>query len=89
MGTKLHIHVYIFFPPIVVLQYKYLDIVPNATQQDLIINPFQGQQFASDNPNNPTLLILPTPYLSPWAATSLFSKSVIFFSVEMFICAIY
>ena len=43
MGTKLHIHVYIIFPPIVVLQYKYLDRVLNATQQDLIVNPFQGQ----------------------------------------------
>ena len=43
MGTKLHIHVYILFPPIVVLQCKYLDIVPNATQQDLIVNTFQEQ----------------------------------------------
>ena len=34
MGAKLHIHVYILFPPIVVLQCKYLDIVLNATQQD-------------------------------------------------------
>ena len=38
MGTKLHIHVYILFPPIVVLRCKYLDIVLNATQQDLIFN---------------------------------------------------
>ena len=30
MGTKLHLHVYIFFPPFVLLQYKYLDIVLNA-----------------------------------------------------------
>ena len=43
MGTKLHLHVYIFFPPIVLLQCKYLDIVLNATQQDLIVNPFQEQ----------------------------------------------
>ena len=35
-GTKLHIHVYIAFPPVVVLRCKYLDIVLNATQQDLI-----------------------------------------------------
>ena len=43
MGTKLHIHVYILFPPIVMLQCKYLDIVLNATQLDLIVNPFQEQ----------------------------------------------
>ena len=43
MGTKLHMHVYILFPPIVVLWYKYLDIVLNASQQDLIVNPFQEQ----------------------------------------------
>ena len=43
MGTKLHIHVYILFPPIVVFQYKYLDIVLSATQQNLIVNPFQEQ----------------------------------------------
>jgi len=41
MGTKLHIPVYIIFPPIVLLQCKYLDIVLNATQQDLVVNPFQ------------------------------------------------
>ena len=53
MGTKLRIHVYIIFPPIVVLRYKYLDIVLSATQQDLIVNPFQEQQFASVNPKLP------------------------------------
>ena len=67
-----------FPPPFVLLRYKYLDIVLDATQQDLLVNPFQ---VVSDNPK---LLILPTPSLSPWAATSLFSKSMIFFAVEMF-----
>ena len=86
MGTKLHIHVYILFPPIVVLRCKYLDIVLNATQQNVIINPFQQQEFASVNPRLP---IPPTPSLSPWATTSLFSKSMIFFSEETFICAVY
>ena len=43
MGTKLHIHAYIIFPLIVALQCKYLDIVLSATQQDLIVNPFQEQ----------------------------------------------
>ena len=38
MGAKLH--VYIFFAPFVLLQYKYLDIVLTATQQDLTVNPF-------------------------------------------------
>ena len=75
-------YMYIFFPPpFVLLQYEYLDIVLNATQHDLIVNPFQ---VASDNPK---LLIPPTSSLSCRAATSLFSKSMIFFSVEMFICA--
>ena len=35
VGTTLHIHVHILFPPIVQLQCKYLDINLNATQQDL------------------------------------------------------
>ena len=43
MGTKLHIHVCIVFPPIVVLRCNYLDIVLNATQQDLIVHPCQEQ----------------------------------------------
>ena len=40
MGTKLHIHLYILFPPIIALQCKYLDTVLNATQQNLTVNPF-------------------------------------------------
>ena len=83
MGTKLLLHVYIFFPPFVLLQYKFLDIVLDATQQDLIVNPFP---VASDNPELP---IPPTPSPSPRATTSLFSKSMIFFSEEVFICAGY
>ena len=84
MGAKIHLHVYFFFfPPFVLLQYKYLDIVLNATQRDVIVNPFQVVS------NNPKLLIPPTPSLSPRASTSLFSWSMIFFSVEMFICAVY
>ena len=43
MGTKLHIHVHILFPPIVVLRRKYLDVVLSATQRDLIVNLFQEQ----------------------------------------------
>ena len=42
--------------------------------QDLLVNPFQ---VVSDNPKLP---IPPTPSLSHRAATSLFSKSMIFFS---------
>ena len=75
-----------FFPPFVLLRYKYLDIVLNATQQDLIVNPFQEQQFVS---HNPMLPIPPICSFFPQAGTSLFSKSMIFFSVEMFICAVY
>ena len=83
MGAKIHLHLYIFFPPFPLSQYKYLDIVLNATQQDLTVNPFQ---VVSDNPKLPIPL---TPSLSHQAATSLFSKSMIFFSVEMFICTVY
>ena len=43
MVTQLHILVYIFFSPIVVLHYKCLHIVLSATQQDLNIDPFQKQ----------------------------------------------
>ena len=71
MGTTLYIHVYKLFPPIVVLQCKYLDIVLKATQQDLIVNPFQEHYFGSVNPTYTS-----DPSLSPWAATSLFSKSM-------------
>ena len=39
-GIKLSLHVYIFPPPFVLLQYEYLDIVLNATQQDLLVNLF-------------------------------------------------
>ena len=72
-----------FFPPFVLLQYKYLDIVLNAAQQDLIVNPFQGQWFASDYP------LLPIPSTASLSPRSLFSKCMIFFSVEMFLCAGY
>ena len=53
MGTKLHIHVYIIFPPIVVLQCKYLDIVLSATQQALIVNPFLRLHSTSIYPKLP------------------------------------
>ena len=74
---------YTFFPLFVLLQYQYLDIVLNATQQDLIVSPFQVVS------NNPKFPIPSTPFLSPLVATGLFSKSMIIFSVEMFICAVY
>ena len=47
MVTQLHIHVHILFSHIIMLHHKWLDIVPSATQQKLIANPFQRQQFAS------------------------------------------
>ena len=86
MVPQLHIHVYILFSRIIMLCHKWLDIVPSAIQQDLIANLFQRQQFLSINPKLP---IHPTPSPSPLATTGPFSKSMIFFSVEGFICALY
>ena len=43
MVTKLRIHVRTGFHRIVVWQCKYLDRILNATQQDLIVHPFQDQ----------------------------------------------
>ena len=43
MGTKLYKHGYIIFSHIIMLWYKYLDIVLSAIQQDLIVNAFQEQ----------------------------------------------
>ena len=40
MVTQLHKHVYIFFSHIIMLHHKWLDIVPSATLQDLLANPF-------------------------------------------------
>ena len=58
-------YMYTFFPPpFVLLQYRYLNIVLDATQQDLLLNPFQVVS------NNPKLPIPPTSSLSPWAATT-------------------
>ena len=39
-GIKLSFHVYIFPPPFLLLQHEFLDIVLNATQQDLLVNLF-------------------------------------------------
>ena len=40
--TQSHIHVYVLFSHIL-LRHEGLDIVPSATQQDLIASPFQRQ----------------------------------------------
>ena len=40
MVTQLHIHIYILFSHIIMLHQKWLDIVPCATEQELIANPF-------------------------------------------------
>ena len=39
--TQLHIYVYILFSHIIMLHHKWLDLVPHATQQDLIAYPLQ------------------------------------------------
>ena len=80
-------HTYIHsFSHIIMLHHKWLDIVPSGIQQHLIAYPFQRQSFA---PVNPKLPVHPTPSSSPLVTTSLFSKSMIFFSVENIICALY
>ena len=43
MVTQLHIQVYILFSHLIMIHYKWLDIVPSDTQQDLIAKPFQKQ----------------------------------------------
>lgn len=43
MVTQLHIHVHILLSHIIMFHHKWLDIVPSATQQGLIVNPFQRQ----------------------------------------------
>ena len=81
-------YIYIIFLTLssIMLHHRWLDIVPIAIQQDLMVYPFQVQYFASVNPRFP---VHPTLSPSPLAATSLFSKSVSFFPMERFICAIY
>ena len=86
MVTELNVHVYILFSDIVMHDHKLPDIVGSATQQDLIANPFQRKEFAAINPK---LRIHPTPSPSTFVTKSLFSKSMIFFSVERFCCALY
>ena len=63
MGTQLHIYVYTLFPPVVVLQCKYLDMVLNATQQDLIVNPgsFYTIQTSGSCFSHASSLVLPLP----------------------------
>ena len=83
-----HIYLYILFltSSSFMLHHRGLDIVSGATQQDLIAYSLQRQEFATMNPRLP---VYPTPFPSPWATTCLFFKSMSFFSVERFICAIY
>ena len=90
--THTHIYIYIYIYILyftfssIMLHHKWLDIVLSAVRQELIAYPLQMQLFASINPRFP---VHPTPSPSPLATTSLFSKSMIFFSVERFICAVY
>ena len=62
--------------------HKWLDRVPSATQQNPIANPSQRQHSASIYPKLP---LPPTPSPSSLATTSIFSKSMIFFSLESYL----
>ena len=69
--THLHIHVEILFSHTILLHHKWLDIVPSATQQDLIDNPFPRHSSASINSKlpiqtTPSAFPLTTYSLSPW-----------------------
>ena len=55
----------IFYP-------KRLDIVPCAVQQAIIANAFSVEEFASTNPNLPSIPLSPP---SPFTTTGLFSVS--------------
>ena len=87
MVTQLYTQVFILYFYIIILHHKWLDTFPNAIQQDLTAYPFQRQPSASINPQFP-LHPTPSPSHSPLATTNLFSKTMIFFSVERFIRAI-
>ena len=82
--THIYIYLYILFSHII-LHHNWLDLVPCVLQQDLIAYLLQMQQFVSINPRLP---VRPTPSPSPLATPSLFSKSLSFFSVERFSCAV-
>ena len=81
-----HIHVYILFSHIIMLHHKWSDIVPSAIWQDPIAYPFQRQWFGYINPK---FTVPPSPSPSLLSTPSLFSMSMILFSVERFICAVY
>ena len=55
-----HTYIHSFFL-IIMLHHKWLDIVPSTIQKDLIVNPFQRQQFV---PINPKFLVHPSPFPS-------------------------
>ena len=50
MVTQVHTHEHILFLHMIMLHHKWPDIVPRATEQDLIADPVQRQEFASINP---------------------------------------
>ena len=78
MVTQSHIHVHILFSHIIMLHHKWLDIVPSATEQELIANPFQRQWFVSINPKL-LFVQLQCPCLSSaviWMKLSHFSFSI-------------
>ena len=80
------VHMYIFSHIILHHVSSRVTIVPCAIEQNLIAYPLQMQQFVSTNPR---LQVHPTPSLSLMATSSLFSKSMSFFSVKRLICALY
>ena len=81
MATQLHIHAYIlFFSHYVLHLSDYTEFPVLHSKIPLLIHS------ASIYPKLP---VPPTPSPSPLATTSLFSKSMIFFSMESFLCAVY
>ena len=84
--TQLHLHVYILFSHItccIIIDQTEFPVLHSRIP--LLIHS-KGNSLHLLTPSSPTP---PTTSPSPLATTGLFYKSMIFFSVERFLCAIY
>ena len=70
MEIQLHIYVYIIFSHIIMLHHKWLDIVPSATQQDLIAIHSKGNSLHLLTPNSQSILLPPPRFKKIILATT-------------------